>query len=325
MLCRFLGCTPTAAEIERGLANLGHDGWKPLQKEAIELLFEHDELLFVAPTGGGKSLCYQLPATLLPGTTIVVSPLISLMVDQVAALHKQNVPATYLASTLNENQMDERLAMMSAGVYKLVYVSPERLAHDSFRQLLLQIECPLLVIDEAHCISSWGHDFRPEYTRIPEVLRFLNRNDPPRVLACTATATPAVREHILSRLSLPAHTTQLLGGFARPNISLQMKYLQNKSTRTAEVDHWLNRVLRREKQKAPVEGASGEEGAEELDILEEARISMAVATNLLKNRAEDVDGMCLCMCCGLVYVLCSPPSFIRYGNHLRCHTQGRGG
>ena len=244
--CRSLSYTPAAAHIEHGLAKLGHGAWKPLQREAINLLFERNQLVFVAPTGGGKSLVYQLPATLLPGTTIVVSPLISLMVDQVAALGRRNVPATYLASSLTQAEMNQRTAMISNGAYKLVYVSPERLAHESFRRLLRQIECPLLVVDEAHCISSWGHDFRPEYTRIPEVLRYFDQEDPPRVLACTATATASVREDILSSLELPSHTAQLLGGFGRPNIALHMQFVQgtgSKRRRTDLIDFWLNKVL----------------------------------------------------------------------------------
>lgn len=205
-------------DLDQGLRALGYDAFRPGQREAIERLLRDHRLLLVAPTGDGKSLSYQLPATLLPGTTVVVSPLISLMADQVDALRARGVAATYLASTLDSEQTRERMREIASGKYKLLYVAPERLAVGAFQRLLREMECPLVVIDEAHCISEWGHDFRPEYLQIGSLLPLLPKA---RVLACTATATPVVRDEILSKLGLPADTPQVLRGFARPNLALR--------------------------------------------------------------------------------------------------------
>ena len=206
------------AALAAGLRALGYAEFRLGQREAIETLLRDGKLLLVAPTGGGKSLTYQLPATLLSGTTLVVSPLIALMNDQVQALSARGVAATYLASTLDPDETRRRIDAIAAGRYQIAYVAPERLAVPSFRRVLAKLACPLLAIDEAHCISEWGHDFRPEYLQLANLLSELK---PARVLACTATATPVVRDEILSRLGLPASTPQHVHGFARPNIALR--------------------------------------------------------------------------------------------------------
>ncbi len=230
----------TAVDLDEGLAHLGHDDFRPGQREAVETLLDSGRLLLVAPTGGGKSLVYQLPACLLPGTTVVVSPLISLMQDQVSALEARGIPATYFASTLKSAEVGRRLRRLIAGDYKLVYAAPERLAFDHFRSALAQLACPLIAIDEAHCISEWGHDFRPEYMQIGELLTAMPHA---RVLACTATATPVVRDEILARLGLAADTPQLLHGFARPNLALRVHELAGPRERKTHVDAVLRETL----------------------------------------------------------------------------------
>jgi ATP-dependent DNA helicase RecQ len=227
-------------DLEQGLHSLGFKSFRPGQRESIETLLDSDRLLLVAPTGGGKSLIYQLPAALLPGTTIVVSPLISLMHDQVAALEERGVTATYFARTLDDNEMQRRLTAAANGEYKLIYVAPERLALTGFRNLVRRIDCRLVAIDEAHCISEWGHDFRPEYLHIGSVISQLAGA---RVLACTATATPVVRDEILERLGLPADTPQRIQGFARPNLALRAVETQSRRERRRYLDVVLRESL----------------------------------------------------------------------------------
>ena len=229
-----------SSDLASALRRFGHEAFRPGQREAIETLLEVGRLLLVAPTGGGKSLTYQLPASLLSGTTLVVSPLIALMHDQVAALERVGISATYLASTLSNDESRERLRKLAQGHYDLIYVAPERLMLGGFSGLLADLDCPLVAIDEAHCISEWGHDFRPEYMQIGSVLEALPKA---RVLACTATATPVVRDEILERLGLPADTPQILKGFARPNLSLRAHEVGSRQERNRRVDAVLSEAL----------------------------------------------------------------------------------
>jgi ATP-dependent DNA helicase RecQ len=232
--------SPPAAILDEALAQLGFETFLPGQREAVEILLDTGRLLLVAPTGGGKSLTYQLPASLLPGTTLVVSPLIALMHDQVQALEKRGVAATYLASTLDGDELRRRMQGIAQGKYKLVYAAPERLTFSGFRSLLREINCPLVAVDEAHCISEWGHDFRPEYLQIGDLVRSLPNS---RILACTATATPVVRDEILERLGLAADTPQLLRGFARPNLALRVAEISGAAERRQRVDALLAEAL----------------------------------------------------------------------------------
>ena len=232
--------TDSQWDLEAGLARFGFESFLPGQREAVETLLSVGRLLLVAPTGGGKSLTYQLPAAMLPGTTIVVSPLIALMHDQVLALQDRGVPSTYLAGTLDSDEMRRRMSEASRGAYRLIYVAPERLNFGGFRAMLNRLNCPLIAVDEAHCISEWGHDFRPDYMRISELIRDL---PDARVLACTATATPMVRDEILDRLGLPADTPQLLKGFARPNLAFRVLDIQSKGEGITRVDLLLKESL----------------------------------------------------------------------------------
>ena len=238
------GFSPAAAalDLSSGLARLGYEAFRPGQREAIAHLLAEGRLLLVAPTGGGKSLTYQLPAVLLPGTTLVVSPLVSLMHDQVAALAARGVEATYLAATLPPDELRARMRRLAGGAVKLAYVAPERLAFPGFRALARDLQCPLVAVDEAHCISEWGHDFRPEYLEIGGLLAELPRA---AVLACTATATPVVRDEILARLGLPADTRQLVRGFARPNLGLRALPVSGERERSRHVDAALAEALGR--------------------------------------------------------------------------------
>ncbi|WP_420428347.1 RecQ family ATP-dependent DNA helicase [Algiphilus sp.] len=228
------------AEAEQVLTTLGYAGFRPGQQKAIDTLLEHGRTLLVAPTGGGKSLCYQVPALMMPGTTVVVSPLVALMADQVAALQARGVAATYLAATLSPDELQRRLEGLWSGAFRLVYIAPERLAAPGFRNRLAQIDCPLIAVDEAHCISEWGHDFRPEYMQIGDLVRELA---PPHVLACTATATPVVRDEIVNRLGLGADTPQLIHGFARPNLALRATEVNGQRERQRVVDAALKEAL----------------------------------------------------------------------------------
>jgi ATP-dependent DNA helicase RecQ len=231
---------PTGLDLDAALARLGYAAFRPGQREAIETLLERGRLLLVAPTGGGKSLTYQLPATLLSGTTLVVSPLVSLMADQVHTLEARGVAATFLASTLDAGEMRRRTARVVTGRLTLVYVAPERLTFPGFRGLLRDLDCPLVAVDEAHCISEWGHDFRPEYLEIGGLLAELQGS---KVLACTATATPVVRDEILARLGLGPDTPQIVRGFARPNLSLRALEIGSDRERQRAVDAALAEAL----------------------------------------------------------------------------------
>jgi ATP-dependent DNA helicase RecQ len=229
-----------AGALDAAILRFGHEQFRPGQRDAVETLLRVGRCLLVAPTGGGKSLVYQLPATILPGTTLVVSPLVALMQDQVEALEARGVPATYLAATLPADELRRRTARVANGECRLVYAAPERLAQPGFRSLLARLDCPLVAVDEAHCISEWGHDFRPEYLQISDVLAALPNA---RVLACTATATPIVRDEILSRLGLPSDTPQLVRGFARPNLALRAREVAGAREREACVDATLVECL----------------------------------------------------------------------------------
>ncbi|MBB6669637.1 DNA helicase RecQ [Cohnella nanjingensis] len=197
----------------------GYDSFRKGQESLIGAILNGRDVLGVMPTGAGKSICYQVPAMLMPGVTLVVSPLISLMKDQVDALNAAGIPATYINSSLSARETNDRLRDIYEGQYKLVYIAPERLESERFRGLLRQIRVPLVAVDEAHCVSQWGHDFRPSYMAIVRLLRDIEPR--PVMAAFTATATDVVKEDIVERLRL-AEPDRVTTGYARDNLSLSV-------------------------------------------------------------------------------------------------------
>ncbi|MEO0989809.1 MAG: DNA helicase RecQ [Pseudomonadota bacterium] len=194
----------------------GFDGFRPGQAEIVEAVMSGSDTLAIMPTGGGKSLCYQLPALCRDGVTVVISPLIALMRDQVRALHEAGVPAGALTSGNTEDETAEVFSALDAGRLKLLYMAPERLASGAAVSLLRRIGTSLIAVDEAHCVSQWGHDFRPDYLRIGDLRRQLGVP----VAAFTATADAETRTEIIARLFGGAEPTVFLRGFDRPNIHL---------------------------------------------------------------------------------------------------------
>ena len=206
--------TTARHNLEAHLASFGLEQFRPGQREVVETVLAGRDCLCVMPTGGGKSLCYQLPAIAGQGVTLVISPLIALMKDQVDALQARGLPATFINSTLSADEQAERLAQMAAGHYKLVYVVPERFRSPRFVEAARQSDVRLLAVDEAHCVSEWGHDFRPDYARLG---RFRGQLNNPPTIALTATATDAVRRDIVELLNLHEPAIYITG-FARPNL-----------------------------------------------------------------------------------------------------------
>jgi len=194
----------------------GLSEFRPGQQEVIEAILKGQDTLALMPTGSGKSLCFQLPALLLEGLTIIVSPLIALMKDQVDALVAKNIPATFLNSSLNEGEYRQRVDEIKNGKYKMLYVAPERFGNEGFRELVRGLKVSFLVIDEAHCISQWGHDFRPDYRRLKQARELMGM---PPVLGATATATPEVKRDIVKQLEMKDPLIKVTG-FDRPNLTL---------------------------------------------------------------------------------------------------------
>ena len=196
----------------------GHTTFQGNQQAIIERTLAGHHSLVLMPTGGGKSLCYQLPALHFDGLTVVLSPLIALMKDQVDALIRRGVDASFINSSLTKRQRQDRYAALAAGQYKVLYVTPERFQKDDFRTVIAQRPVSLLAIDEAHCVSQWGHDFRPDYTRVGAIRQLLGC---PPTLALTATATRAVQQDIIQQLGLePAEVQLFHEGIDRPNLAL---------------------------------------------------------------------------------------------------------
>jgi ATP-dependent DNA helicase RecQ len=211
----MLDATRPQSPLEALRKFFGYDAFRPGQEEIIRTAIAGEDTLVVMPTGGGKSLCYQIPAIILDGVTIVVSPLIALMKDQVDALERRGVRATTINSTLDFSQLRQRMTDIRYGLYRLVYVAPERFESSAFLDLMREVPISLFAIDEAHCISEWGHDFRPSYLKIVDAIEALGR---PPVIALTATATPYVQQDIIQQTGL-RDPKRFVRGFDRPNLS----------------------------------------------------------------------------------------------------------
>lgn len=202
----------------------GHEDFRPGQRQVVETILRGENAVAVFPTGSGKSLCYQLPALMFPGTTLVISPLISLMKDQVDQLVQRDIPSTFLSSILSEEELAGRLDNLRRGKYKIVYIAPERFYSEGFIDALKDLEVPFVAVDEAHCISQWGHNFRPAYLKIRDLIQQLGR---PVVGAFTATANRHVQQDIVRLLNLKEYKL-FVSGFDRPNLELRVERIRDK-------------------------------------------------------------------------------------------------
>ena len=213
--------------------SFGYDTFRGIQERVVNHIIAGSHALVIMPTGSGKSLLYQIPALMLEDLTIVISPLIALMKDQVDVLVKKGIAATYVNSSLSGNEREKRYQDLHKGKYKILYVTPERFRKKEFIEVLKTRKVSLLSVDEAHCISEWGHDFRPDYTRLKEFREIM---DWPLTIALTATATPEVQNDIISQLGLSKDEMQLFHeGIARPNLKLQTIPLWGEDEKLGEI------------------------------------------------------------------------------------------
>lgn len=203
----------------------GYSSFRPGQHEVIQTLLDGRDCLAIMPTGAGKSICFQLPALMMPGVTLVISPLISLMKDQVDSLVNQEIPATYINSQCTFEEVKARFAALRAGRIKLVYISPERLENQFFTAFMQTLPISMFIIDEAHCVSQWGHDFRPSYCAVRDWIAALPKR--PVVGAFTATATEKVKHDMMSLLGLQKERI-FIGGFDRPNLYFRVVHAKGK-------------------------------------------------------------------------------------------------
>jgi len=245
--------------------SFGYPGFRPGQERAIASVLAARDTLVVLPTGGGKSLCFQVPALMLPGLTVVVSPLISLMKDQVDALNARGLAAAFINSTLTSSQVSDRLARAGRGDIKLLYVAPERFDVGTTAERLRSMGVSLLAVDEAHCISEWGHDFRPSYLRMRDVRERLGA---PPTIALTATATPEVRKDIALQLAL-RNPSVIVTGFDRTNLHYHVLPTRNEQ----EKDDALVQTLRDHEGVAVIYASTRRNVERIAGVLERARVS----------------------------------------------------
>ena len=204
----------------------GYDSFRDGQENIINAILSGRDILAIMPTGAGKSICYQVPALMLPGITIVISPLISLMQDQVKSLNEAGIHAAYINSSLSENQISKALSLAAQGHYKIIYVAPERLESSEFIWFAMNVEISMVTVDESHCISQWGQDFRPSYLKIVSFIEQLKKR--PIVSAFTATATEEVKDDILCTLGLNNPVT-VITGFDRANLYYRVEHIKRKN------------------------------------------------------------------------------------------------
>lgn len=228
----------------------GYTSFRPGQHEVIQTLFDGRDCLAIMPTGAGKSICFQLPALMMPGVTLIISPLISLMKDQVDSLVNQEIPATYINSQCTFEEAKARFAAIRAGRVRLVYISPERLENEFFTSFMQSLPISMFIIDEAHCVSQWGHDFRPSYCAIKDWIAALPKR--PVVGAFTATATEKVKEDMMNLLGLEKERI-FIGGFDRPNLYFRVVRTNRK------LDFALSYVQQHKEESGIIYGATRKE------------------------------------------------------------------
>ena len=208
----------------------GYDGFRPMQEEIINSALEGKDVLAIMPTGGGKSVCFQVPGIMAEGLTLVVTPLIALMKDQVQNLDRRGVRAIAVHAGMSRHEVDLALNNAAYGDYKFLYLSPERIATRLFQSYLEVMDVSYIVVDEAHCISQWGYDFRPDYLKIGDLRERIGAP----VIALTATATPAVAEDIMDKLSFKENNV-LRSGFERPNLSYIVRNVEDKYSQIVNI------------------------------------------------------------------------------------------
>ncbi|HEU5015951.1 MAG TPA: ATP-dependent DNA helicase RecQ [Roseiflexaceae bacterium] len=263
----------SATALATALEQFGHEAFRPGQERIIKTLLDGHDVLALLPTGAGKSLTYQLTAQLLPGVTIVVSPLIALMQDQLDSLSAQGIPVSVINSTQSRGAAMDALEQVRQGKTRLLYVTPERFANEEFLNIMCKTDVSLFVVDEAHCISEWGHSFRPSYLELPNAIACLKH---PTILALTATATPWIREEIIQRLGMRAPEI-VVQGVDRPNLFFAVYRVEDESQdrRTLE-----NLLLHAPDDDAP------EHERERWQALQGSGIIYTATTNAAKETAE---------------------------------------